>query len=478
MFEYLMPLLVMPNYENTLLDRTYQAVVRRQIEYGRQRGVPWGISESGYNTIDQHRTYQYRAFGVPGLGLKRGLAEDLVIAPYASALALMVAPEAACRNLERLAADGQQGAYGFYEAIDYTPSRLPPGAEQRHRAAVHGASRRDEPAVAGVRAARQADAAALPGRSDAAGGRLAAAGTRSQGGRAGLSACQRSQRHAAGVGGRNGQHARLHRSQQCGGGSPSALQRPLPRRGDECRRRLQPLARSGGDALARGCDARLLRQLLLSARSGQRRGVVQHLAADDEARPRATKPSSRKSRAEFRRTDEQIETYTQISVSPEDDIELRRVTLTNRSETPRTIEITSYAEVVLATAGTGRGASGVQQSVRADRTGPRSTGDLLHASSALGRRAASVDDAHDDGARQPRSASRRTKPIGCGSSAGTERSRRPRRLIGQAPLSNTAGPVLDPVVSIRQTAAAAAATSRCGSTSSPALPSRAPASKH
>ena len=89
-----MPLMVMPNHENTLLDRTYHAVVRRQIEYGRQRSVPWGISESGYNTLDQYKTYQYRAFGVPGLGLKRGLAEDLVVAPYASALALMVAPEA------------------------------------------------------------------------------------------------------------------------------------------------------------------------------------------------------------------------------------------------------------------------------------------------------------------------------------------------------------------------------------------------
>jgi len=124
MFEYLMPLLVMPNYENTLLDRTYHAVVRRQVEYGRQRGVPWGISESGYNTIDQHRTYQYRAFGVPGLGLKRGLAEDLVIAPYASVLALMVAPKTACRNLERLAAEGQEGAYGLYEAVDYTRMAL------------------------------------------------------------------------------------------------------------------------------------------------------------------------------------------------------------------------------------------------------------------------------------------------------------------------------------------------------------------
>ncbi len=101
MFEYLMPLLVMPTYEHTLLDQTCKVAVERQIEYGKKRGVPWGISESGYNAIDIHLNYQYRAFGVPGLGLKRGLAEDLVIAPYASALALMVAPEAACSNLEQ-----------------------------------------------------------------------------------------------------------------------------------------------------------------------------------------------------------------------------------------------------------------------------------------------------------------------------------------------------------------------------------------
>src|SRR5207244_9400693 len=88
MFEYLMPLLVMPNYENTLLDHTCQAAVQQQIAYGNLRGVPWGISESGYNRTDVHLNFQYRAFGVPGLGLKRGLAEDLVIAPYASALAL------------------------------------------------------------------------------------------------------------------------------------------------------------------------------------------------------------------------------------------------------------------------------------------------------------------------------------------------------------------------------------------------------
>ena len=127
MFEYLMPLLVMPTYENTLLDQTCQAAVKRQIAYGNQRNVPWGMSESGYNTVDANLNYQYRAFGVPGLGLKRGLAEDLVIAPYASALALMVSPEAACQNLQRLTVDGLQGKYGMFEAVDYTPSRLPRG---------------------------------------------------------------------------------------------------------------------------------------------------------------------------------------------------------------------------------------------------------------------------------------------------------------------------------------------------------------
>jgi cellobiose phosphorylase len=123
MFEYLMPLLVMPTYGNTLLDQTCKAAVARQIEYGNQRGVPWGMSECGYNTVDVHLNYQYRAFGVPGLGLKRGLGDDLVIAPYASVLALMVAPEAACSNLQRIAAAGYLGKFGLFEAIDYTPAR-------------------------------------------------------------------------------------------------------------------------------------------------------------------------------------------------------------------------------------------------------------------------------------------------------------------------------------------------------------------
>ena len=133
----------------------------RQIAYGQQRGLPWGISESGYNAMDVHLNYQYRAFGVPGLGLKRGLAEDLVVAPYATALALMVAPEAACRNLQRLAAVGAEGRFGFYEAIDYTPARQRRGESQRPGALLHGPSPGHEPARAGLPAAGPSDAAAL-----------------------------------------------------------------------------------------------------------------------------------------------------------------------------------------------------------------------------------------------------------------------------------------------------------------------------
>ncbi|HEY3174453.1 MAG TPA: glucoamylase family protein [Candidatus Polarisedimenticolia bacterium] len=125
MFEYLMPLLVMSQPARSLLDLTCRLVVGRQIRYGAERQVPWGVSESAYNVRDAELTYQYSAFGVPGLGLKRGLFEDVVVAPYATALAAMVDPGAALENFARLEEAGARGAFGFYEALDYTPSRLP-----------------------------------------------------------------------------------------------------------------------------------------------------------------------------------------------------------------------------------------------------------------------------------------------------------------------------------------------------------------
>jgi cyclic beta-1,2-glucan synthetase len=129
MFEYLMPSLVMRAPAGSLLRQTAQLVVRRQIEYGAERHVPWGVSESAYNARDSDLTYQYTGFGVPGLGLKRGLSEEIVIAPYATGLAAMYDPAAATKNFERIEDAGGRGSYGFYEALDYTPARVPEGKD-------------------------------------------------------------------------------------------------------------------------------------------------------------------------------------------------------------------------------------------------------------------------------------------------------------------------------------------------------------
>ena len=129
MFEYLMPALVMRSPSGSMLSQTYENVVRRQIEYGNERHTPWGISESAFNARDLTMTYQYSSFGVPGLGLKRGLSQDMVIAPYATALAALIDPMAATQNFARMAQAGGKGTYGFYEALDYTKTRVPEGKD-------------------------------------------------------------------------------------------------------------------------------------------------------------------------------------------------------------------------------------------------------------------------------------------------------------------------------------------------------------
>jgi cyclic beta-1,2-glucan synthetase len=121
MFEYLMPLLLMRMPAGTLLEQSCRMAVRKQIRYGRDRQVPWGISESAYDLVDRHGNYQYKEFGVPGLGLKRGLGRELVVAPYATALAALLYPVEAVRNLRRLTEEGAEGPFGYYDAIDYTP---------------------------------------------------------------------------------------------------------------------------------------------------------------------------------------------------------------------------------------------------------------------------------------------------------------------------------------------------------------------
>lgn len=130
MFEYFMPLLIMKNYPDTLLDETYRAVIEGQKKYGREKRVPWGISESAFYHFDPAFNYQYKAFGVPGIGLKRGLVNELVISPYSTVMALQMDMQGACENIKTLQAEGLEGRYGFYEAVDYTKERMPKGKKK------------------------------------------------------------------------------------------------------------------------------------------------------------------------------------------------------------------------------------------------------------------------------------------------------------------------------------------------------------
>ncbi len=127
MFEYLMPPLFQRQYNASILTQSCHAAVKRQQDYGRQHRVPWGISESAFGALAVNADYHYRSFGVPGLGLKRGLAKDLVISPYSTLMALTVDPLAAFENLELLNKEGGLGHFGYYEALDYTPERVPVG---------------------------------------------------------------------------------------------------------------------------------------------------------------------------------------------------------------------------------------------------------------------------------------------------------------------------------------------------------------
>ena len=348
MFEYLMPHLVMPAFEGSLLAQTARACVERQVEYGRQRGVPWGISESGYNTVDANLTYQYRAFGVPGLGLKRGLGEDLVIAPYASALALMVLPDAACRNLQRLASEGFEGDYGLYEAIDYSPARLPRGqasAIVRSWMAHHQGMALV--AIGNVLLGNpmqrrfesdpqfQATMLLLQERVPRASAQfLEAAELPELGGTS------------------DTEETRLRVLRDPDSGRPAVQ---LLSNG-----RYHVMVNSAGAGYSRLGDMALTRWT--EDPTSDRLGSFLYLrdVASGDLWSAGHQPTRKPgagyeaifsdSRAEFRRRDRDIELHTEIVVSPEDDIELRRTTLVNRSRTRRTIELTSYAEVVLASA--------------------------------------------------------------------------------------------------------------------------------
>jgi len=347
MFEYLMPLLVMPTYEHTLLDRTYHTAVARQIAYGMARGVPWGVSESGYNGVDAQLNYQYRAFGVPGLGLKRCLAEDLVVAPYASALALMVAPEVACQNLQRLAANGLAGPFGFYEAIDYTSTRLPRGqasAVIRSFMAHHQGMTLLSLASLLLDRPMQKRFASVPSFQATA-----------------LLLQERIPKTTAFYSATHGEIT----SARAGAGPLDAPIRvldspntPHPEVQLLSNGRYHVMVTNAGGGYSRWNDLAVTRWREDTTRDAwgtfcYLRDLESGALWSSAYQPTLTTPDRfeaifSEGRAEFRRRDHAIESYTEIVVSPEDDLELRRLRLTNRSRTRRVIEITSYTEVVLA----------------------------------------------------------------------------------------------------------------------------------
>ncbi|WP_332836247.1 GH36-type glycosyl hydrolase domain-containing protein [Sulfuriferula nivalis] len=348
MFEYLMPQLIMPSYENTLLDETCKAAVSRQIEYGRQRGVPWGISESCYNATDANQVYQYRAFGVPGLGFKRGLGDDLVIAPYASALALMVMPSAACRNLQTLADLGFLSTYGFYEAIDYTPSRVSRGkshvivrAFMAHHQGMSLLSFAhvllNQPMQRRFMSAPQVQATELLLQE-----RIPKKSATLQPHAAEVSSAARPPvAEVAGV-------MRVFTN-------PNTI---IPEVHLLSNGSCHVMVTHAGGGYSRWRDLAVTRWR--EDTTSDCWGTFIYLRDRDTGHYWSTtyQPTLHKAdhyeaifvqaRAEYRRRDYAIEAHTEVSVSPEDDVMIRRVTLTNQSPRIRRIEVTSYTEVVLA----------------------------------------------------------------------------------------------------------------------------------
>ena len=346
MFEYLMPLLVMPTYENTLLDQTCKAAVEWQIDYGKQAGLPWGISESGFNMINASSQYQYRAFGAPGLGLKRGLEEDAVIAPYASALALMVAPRKACKNLQLLYEKGLEGGYGFYEAIDYTSTRLQRGQSSAivysfmaHHQGMSLLSLAylllDKPMQKLFEAEPQFKAALLLLQER-------------------IPKATAFYAHTTDIADINylegGSETRIIKT-------PNTL---LPE--------IQLLSNGRYHVMVTNAGAGYSRWKDLAVTRWHEDGTCDNWGSFCYIRDLKTgtywsntyQPTLKKAekyeaafsqgRVDFRTSNNDLETHTEIVVSPEDDIEMRRVLITNNSGIRKTIEVTSYAEVVLAPA--------------------------------------------------------------------------------------------------------------------------------
>jgi cellobiose phosphorylase len=453
MFEYLMPLLLMPNYDATLLDQSCREAVARQERYGLRHGVPWGISESCYNQLDSHKAYQYRAFGVPGMGLKHGLHDDLVVAPYATVLAMMIDPGAACANLEAMVEQGFLGRYGFYEAADYTPDRVPPGQNfslvRSHMAHHSGMSllALDQALLSQPMHGRflsdpriRASLLLLQERIP-----LAEVRTRIE-----MTSAEPYLKHAA-------------ESVDTSLRSFTTANSPVPEVHLLSNGRYHVMVTVAGSGASRWQDLALTRWQEDATRDHW--GTFLYVRdldagtfwsatpqpAPDALRAEFDRFEAQFSQgvAEFLATREDIQLHMRVAVSSEDDVELRRLIVSNLSNRDRHIEITSYAEVAML-----NGPNASEQ--------PAFNGLFIEAE-ALPAKAAVVC------TRRTRSPEENwplffhgmfvhRQPISQGVSCETDRSRflgrgrttaNPAAMSGEFP--ETCGPTLDPIMSVRRT---------------------------
>jgi cellobiose phosphorylase len=447
MFEYLMPMLLMKSYPGTLLDRTCRLAVRRQVQYGQSKGVPWGISESAFALVDRQGHYQYKAFGVPGLGLKRGLADDLVVAPYATALAALTDPVLAAANFKRLQSMGMEGRYGLYEALDFTPRKDETGPGRPHAVVVkaHFAHHQGMTLVALANAL--GDQAMV--RRFHADPRLQATELLLQ---------ERVPREAVIQNPRPPEESRVATSVE-----------PVSSRRFRSPHTAHPHAHflsngaytvivtngGGGASLWRGLSVTRHREDATRDGGGLAfyvRDVRGGTAWSPAYHPTRREPESYvvnflPHKATFQRREDDIETLLEIAVSPEDDVEVRRLTVTNRGDREREIEVTSYGEIVLGSpaddfAHPAFGKLFVQTSYEAASHAllcerrPRRAEDLhlfgVHVLSVEGRLTGAVEWETDRG----RFLGRGREPDD------------PLALDGR-PLSGTTGTVFDPIVSLR-----------------------------
>ncbi|MBI5836097.1 MAG: hypothetical protein HZB25_02520 [Candidatus Eisenbacteria bacterium] len=453
MFEYLMPLLLLRSHPETLLENACRAAVRAQILYGHRQRVPWGISESAYNVVDPHGSYQYKAFGVPGLGLKRGLAEDLVIAPYATALAALVDPGAAAANIRRLGRAGALGRYGFIEALDYTPRKAdaPEGEPATGHArvrdvraffahhqgmslialtnAVLGAPmvRRfhSDPRVRATEPLLQERVPRFvpvtrprPAESTRVEPQVPAAAPR----RFRSPHTLYPSTHFLS----NGQYTAIVTN--AGGGASTWRGHAVTRQRDD------PTCDPGSQFL-----------YLRDVRSGLLWSAAHQPVCRESERYRVTFLADQ---ALFERTDDGIETRLDIVVSPEDDVEVRRISLTNHTGVLREIEVTSLVEIVLAPPGDDLAHPAFLKLFLETEYRPECTALLC------GRRPRSPDEvtpwavhvlSAEDGAQGAVEwETDRARFLGRGHTA-----ENPVALDGRA-LSGTTGAVLDPVLSLRR----------------------------